>query len=118
MKNAMGLNVKITAAHAHRARWRALFGALGVTKIEAPPNAEIACLDDGGHVGVFFVDAGDALPDELAARAPWLELRVGDVDVAIRALDALDTPRLDYTDKTHVYFRAPGGVVFRLAPLA
>ncbi len=118
MKTAMGLNVKITASRAHAGRWRSLFEALGVSGIDSPPDAEVARLGDGGHLGVFFVDAVDALPEELAVRAPWLELRVADPAAAGRALDALETPRLAYQDREHAYFQAPGGFVFRLAPLA
>lgn len=118
MNTAMGLNVKITVSRAHRPAWRALFEALGASSIESPPDAEIATLGDGGHVGAFFVDAADALPEKLAVRAPWLELRVDDPAAVARALDALAMPRVEYHDQAHAYFAAPGGFVFRLAPLA
>jgi hypothetical protein len=117
MKTAMGLNAKITAGRTHRAKWRALFEALGVERIESQEAAEIALLGDGGALGVFFVADDAALPEALAASAPWLEIRVADPAAGGRALDALGTPRVEYHDQAHAYFRAPGGVVFRLAPI-
>jgi hypothetical protein len=116
-RTAMGLNLKLTISHEHRARWRALFDALGIEVRSPAPDIEAGILSDGASVGLFFVDPSDALPEELASRAPWLELRVADVAASRRALEEIALPRVDYHDHAHPYFRAPGGVVFRLAGL-
>lgn len=115
MKTAMGTNVKVIVGEAARPRVRAMFEALGVTqRQELPEGIDIFVLDDGGNVAFFY---GDALGEEDLSRAVWLELRVDALEEAEKALDALSIPRVEYVDKTHSYFRAPGGLVFRLAAL-
>ncbi|MBZ0116595.1 MAG: hypothetical protein K8H88_06365 [Sandaracinaceae bacterium] len=116
MKTAMGTNVKVIVSEAVRPKLGAMFEALGVLERKSPgPQIDVYTLHDGGNLGFFFQP--EALDEHQLAGSVWLEVRVDDPDGAARALDALAIPRVDYMDKSHVYFRAPGGLVFRLAPL-
>jgi hypothetical protein len=67
-------------------------------------------------MGVYFVDAAEALTQAQAMKAAWIELTVEDVEAAARHLPGLGAAVVPYHDKEHRYFQAPGGQVFRLAP--
>lgn len=118
MSTAMGTNVKVIVSASARPRVRAMFEAIGLEAPKSPAeHLDVFALHDGGNLGFCFVPAEEALGEEELARSVWLELRVGDVDAVARALDAQSIPRVEYSDTTHPYFRAPGGLVFRLARL-
>jgi catechol 2,3-dioxygenase-like lactoylglutathione lyase family enzyme len=109
--------MKLTIDRAHRDRTRALFTEiLGCATVSPMPDLEVYKLDDGFGIGVYFVDAADALPPDEQLKSAWLEFLVDNVDAAVRALDALGLERHTYVDTAHTYFRAPGGYVFRVAP--
>ena len=109
----LGSNSKITAPRSVRPQIRALFEALGVSPISPLPDMD-AYRGGAGSIGFQFVDDAAALSVAQMRIAPWLEIEVDDPARAGAALDALDIPRLDYFDKEHAYFIAPGGLVFRL----
>ena len=118
MKIAMGANVKVTVGEPARGQVRAMFEALGVrAQAGHLEHVDVFVLDDGGRVGFFFVSPSEALTEAQLASSVWLELRVADVEGATRALDALSIPREPYADAAHAYFRAPGGLVLRVAAL-
>jgi len=110
----LGRNVKITAPHSARADARKLFEALGASLATPTDAMDVFAMRDS-NIGFAYVPDADALTPVQMRIAPWLEMLVDDVDAAARRLDALGLPRIDYHDKTHPYFVAPGGAVFRLA---
>ena len=115
MKAHFGNHQKWIVRPAHREALRAvLTRALGASAV-SPPNApmDVFELADGSHIGVE-IDP-EALDDTQARKGTWLEFRVEDPEATARALDAIDVRRVEYTDKAHAYFQAPGGPVFRLA---
>jgi len=111
----IGRNMKWTVDQALREKVRAFFvDALGATVAPGPPHIDLYRID-GCQFGIFPVEAKDALrPDELR-KAPWLEFLVDDVEATIVKLGALGVEEVEYTDREHRYFQAPGGPVFRLA---
>jgi len=112
----IGKNMKLTALESDRARVRAFYGdLLGGARKDVLPDMDVFVLPDGMSIGVAFTAAGGALEGEDAKKSAWLELVVDDVDRVVRALGELAVKPFDYVDKTHVYFHAPGGQVFRLA---
>jgi hypothetical protein len=111
---ALGPNSKITAPTSSRSAVRAMFDALGATRVS--PDAAMDLYSTGsGSLGFVFVADSEALTAAQMRVAPWLELVVEDPARAAAALDAAGVSRLEYTDREHVYFVAPGGLVFRLA---
>lgn len=111
-----GKNMKLTAARERRAAMHAvLTEGLGCQSQEPAPDLTLYRLDDGFNLGVYFVDAANAL-DEAALRfAPWLELAVGDVEATVERLVRLGASTVEYHDREHVYLQLPGGPVFRLS---
>lgn len=79
------------------------------------PDFDLYATDDGGRVGIKFVDGSDALDEAGQAKGAWLELVVGDVGRCAERLLELGARPVDYVDKSHAYFQIPGGPVFRLA---
>lgn len=111
-----GKNMKLTVDRAFRARTRAFFGeVLGVAPASPMPDLELYKLEDGFQIGVFYAEANDALAEAEQAKGAWLEIEVADHARAAATLDQLGVEKVDYTDKTHAYYRIPGGPVFRLA---
>jgi len=111
----LGRNVKLTIPRARRATFRAAMTALGCDVLGPQGAMDLYRFEDGSMLGAEIVDDGDALPEVALEKAPWLEIVVADVSATSARLDGLGLAHVDYRDKTHAYFRAPGGVVFRLA---
>ncbi|HEY2366208.1 MAG TPA: hypothetical protein VGH87_07485 [Polyangiaceae bacterium] len=115
MKAHLGMHQKWTVRPAHRTAIHALMTrGLGASE-GTPPDAsfDLFELEGGAVVGVEMDDG--ALDEEAARKGAWLEFLVADPEATARALDALSVKRIDYRDKEHAYFQAPGGPVFRLA---
>ncbi len=111
---ALGPNSKITAPTSSRPALRAMFDALGATRANPEPSIDVYSTGSGS-LGFMFVADTEALTVAQMRLAPWLELVVADLGRATAALDAAGVQRLEYFDREHVYFVAPGGLVFRLA---
>ena len=71
--------------------------------------------DGGASVAFFYVPASQALTPPQHLQAIWLEFEVDDVARTTDALARLGIEPFEYEDRTHPYFQAPGGQVFRLA---
>src|SRR5208337_2925062 len=73
---------------------------------------------EGGFVlGLFFVDAAETLSGADWLKATWLELKVADPAEWKARLQAFGVREVEFPDPTRFFFQAPGGQVFRLAPL-
>lgn len=112
-----GTNMKLTIATQWRPRVRALFvDVLGASALQPTEDLEVYRLDDGGNVGVYYVDASEALSPEDQQKGAWLEFRVDDPDVTNRKVRASGVAQIEHPhDREHAYFQVPGGPVFRLA---
>jgi hypothetical protein len=114
MKTKMGRNQKWMIAPAHRNAIRALFvEVLGAKPTSPRPDLELYALSDGTNVGVFFGEG--SLTSEQARLGTWLEFIVDDLEGAIAATKRLGVEVVEYADKAHTYFQAPGGPVYRYA---
>jgi hypothetical protein len=60
--------------------------------------------------------AAEAL-SEAGLKATWLEIKVEDPGVWKARLLAFGVREVAYADPTRFYFQAPGGAVFRVAPM-
>ena len=112
----IGLNHKVHVANGLRSETRALYeGVLGASMKSPAPNIEIFTFADGANIGVFYVDAKEALSMTDALRGLWLEIEVDDPVATSNALAALGMRPFEYADKEHEYFQALGGQPFRVA---
>jgi hypothetical protein len=119
MEDAMsqiGLNHRLTVGNTLKKQTRALYeGVLGASVMSPRPDTEIFTFANGSGIGVFYVDPSQALTPEQHLKAIWLEFEVEDEKATAAKLEALGMRAFEYFDKTHKYFQAPGGQVFRLA---
>ena len=68
-------------------------------------------------LGIFFVENEPVLSDEEQLRGTWLELATADPKALEARLLRFGVKPVPYTDPSRLYFQAPGGPVFRVAPL-
>lgn len=68
---------------------------------------------DGGNMGVMYRD--NALSEEDFMKATWMELTTEDPEKLKQKILDFGIKEIEYYDKAHFYFQAPGGQVFRLA---
>jgi hypothetical protein len=87
---------------------------VGGAVLPAATDVEVFTFDGGGSVAFFYVPAGRALTPQQHLRAIWLAFEVDDVARTTAALARLGIEPLEYEDRAHPYFQAPGGQVFRL----
>jgi hypothetical protein len=78
-------------------------------------SEEVFTFEGGASVAFFYVPADQALTPPQHLQAIWLEFEVEDVARTTDALARLGIEPFEYEDRTHPYFQAPGGQVFRLA---
>ena len=111
-----GRNVKLSIDTARRDAVRRFYEqGFGCTRKSPRDDLDQFFFAEGASVGVFYVDAAKALPDDAWTVAPWLEYLVDDVAATERALLDAGATSVDFADRTHPYLRGPGGPVFRLA---
>jgi hypothetical protein len=63
-------------------------------------------------LGVIYDDTAPSADDRL--KSIWLELRVADPAATRQKILDFGIKGIEYTDKEHFYFQAPGGQVYRL----
>ena len=89
----------------------------GTTMPSPAPNLDLYLFPDKFVLGVIFCDQGEVLSDEDHLKAAWLEIKTKDVQALKQRLVEFGVNEVEYADKSRFYFQAPGGQVFRLAPV-
>lgn len=112
----LGTNVRCVAAQEHREAIATFYTEVfGAKAIKPAPDLDVYAMDGGSNVGVYFVSADEALtPQQQEAVGTWIELSVDDVQATAEELRRRGFEPLEYHDKEHLYFQAPGGQIFRL----
>ena len=115
----IGNHLKLNVAHSLRQRTRDFYGDLLGCKPVASPRDDLDLYEfDGGFIlGLFFVDESQTLTDAQYLNGMWMELKVDDPAAWKPRLIAFGVTPVDFPDSTRFFFAAPGGQVFRLAPL-
>lgn len=112
----VGRNMRLSVDQKFRSQTRAFYeGVLGCSVKTPMPDLEVYTFTNGANIEVYFVEPSEALTPQQHMPAAWIEFEVDDEDAVARALAAMRIEPFDYFDKTHRYFQAPGGQVFRLA---
>ena len=125
MKTLFGSHYLLTIINSERERTRAFYyGVLGCTlqshdhgvTSAIPENIDLFHFPNGEVLGVQYVGAeAPALGPAEYRLACWLELKTDDVNGLVQQLKKFGIEEvLDFWDKEHFYFHAPGGQVFRV----
>lgn len=115
----LGNHLKMNLPAHLRARAREFYAGLLECKVIESPLTHLDLYEfAGGEVlGLFFVDPADAPSEADYLKATWLEIKVDDPTRWKERLQAFGVQEVAYPDPMRFYFQAPGGPVFRLAPL-
>jgi len=123
----IGNHLKMTVAGELKARTREFYGSLlGLKSIPSPAeNLDLYEFSGGFVLGLFFSDdRAELLTDQDYLKATWLELKVDDLSHWKERLLRFGVTEIAYDDPSRFaepyprfFFQAPGGQVFRLAPL-
>jgi hypothetical protein len=115
----IGNHLKIVAASHLRDRCRGFYqGLLGCRSLESPRSDLDLYEFEGGFVlGIFFAEPQETLSEADYLKATWLELKVADPRAVKERLLDFGVKPVDFPDPARFFFQAPGGQVFRLAPL-
>jgi hypothetical protein len=115
----IGNHYKFQTARTERSRVREFYrDLLGCQMREGPmPHVDMFQFEGGAYVGIFFEEPDAVLTPENFLKAAWMELKTKDPAALEKQVRAFGVKAIDYADKTRFYFQAPGGQVFRVAPL-
>jgi hypothetical protein len=116
---AFGNHLKLNVHKSLRDRVRTFYlDVLECKTMRAPmPDLDLFLFDDTFVLGVFYCDQAEVLSEEDHLKAAWMEIKAKDVEVTKRRLLEFGVKEVEYSDKMRFYFQAPGGQVFRLAPM-
>ncbi len=116
----LGNHLKMTLDRGLRGRAREFYqGLLECKVLESPvPDLDLYEFADGVVLGLFVVDEPEAvLPETDHLKATWLEIKVDDPGAWKAKLQAFGVREVAFPDPSRFFFHAPGGQVFRLAPI-
>ena len=81
------------------------------------PNLDLYEFQGGFVLGLFFHDEVDTLSEEEQVKATWMEIKTDEPDALKQRLIDFGVREVEFEDKSRFYFQAPGGQVFRVAPM-
>lgn len=92
---------------------------LGCTKLaDRPyPNVDLYEFQGGFILGLFFYEEVDTLSEREQLKATWMEIKTDNPEALKQRLIDFGVHEVEFEDKSRFYFQAPGGQVFRMAPM-
>ncbi len=81
------------------------------------PNVDLYEFQGGYVLGLFFCDEVDTLSEKEQLKATWMEIKTDNPDALKQRLIDFGVHEVEFEDKSRFYFQAPGGQVFRVAPM-
>ena len=81
------------------------------------PNLDLYEFQGGFVLGLFFCDEADTLSEKEQLKATWMEIKTDNPDALKQRLIDFGVQEVEFEDKSRFYFQAPGGQVFRVAPM-
>ena len=120
MKVVIGNHLKIHLPHHLRERTAQFYtGILGCRLItDKPyPNVDLYEFPDGFVIGCFFYDELDTLRENEYLMTTWMEIKTDNPDALKQRLIEFGVNEVEFEDTSRFYFHAPGGQVFRVAPM-
>jgi hypothetical protein len=114
MSVSLGENSKLTVNPSERSKIRKFYkDILGCPATKESERIDVFKIGNTFYLGVMYDDS--ALTPEYSLKSIWLELRTENAEGLKRKILDFGIKELEYWDKEHFYFQAPGGQVFRLA---
>jgi catechol 2,3-dioxygenase-like lactoylglutathione lyase family enzyme len=117
---AIGNHLKMHLARRLRQRARQFYvDILGCKPLEAQPYADLDLyeFENDFVVGLFFVEDEQVLSEQDQLKAAWMEIKTSDPAALERRLRQFGVVQVEFADTSRFYFQAPGGQVFRIAPM-
>lgn len=110
---SLGDNSKLTALPSERDRIRKFYrDVLGCPATKESERIDIFRVGSGFYLGVVYDDSALGPSDGL--KAIWLDLRTDRPEELRQKILDFGIKGIEFWDKEHFYFQAPGGQVFRL----
>ena len=116
----IGNHLKMHLPHSLRERASCFYTeVLGCRKLnnQPYPNLDLYEFQGGFVLGLFFCDEAETLPEREHLKATWMEIKTDNPNTLKQRLVEFGVHEVDFEDKSRFYFQAPGGQVFRLAPM-
>ena len=111
---SLGENSKLTVLPSEREQIRKFYQeVLGCPLTSETERADFFRIGNNFNLGVVYEDSALSMADRM--KSIWLELRADHPEELKEQILAFGIKEIDYFDKAHFYFQAPGGQVFRLA---
>ncbi len=110
---SLGANSKISVLASERERIQKFYRDVLECKVDIKPQADLIWLRPDFYLGVVYEDSALSVSDML--KSIWLELRTDRAEELKQKILKFGLKEIEYQDKEHFYFQAPGGQVFRLA---
>jgi hypothetical protein len=109
---SLGENSMLTVNPAERNRVRKFYAEeLGCTATKESERIDIFRVGATFFLGVTYDDAALSASDGL--KSVWLDLRTDDPESLTQQILKFGIKGIDFWDKEHFYYQAPGGQVFR-----
>ncbi len=114
MEVKLGEHSKLTAHPSERDQIRKFYqNVLGCPASKNSEEIDVFKIGDAFYLGVVYNDL--ALNKDNYLKSIWLELCTDNPEELKNKILEFGVEEIEYWDKEHFYFQAPGGQVFRLA---
>lgn len=109
---SLGENAKMTAQPTERDRIQRFYRDVLGCRITIKPKIDLIRLGSNYYIGIEYDDS--ALSESDLSRSIWLGLRTDLQEELKQKILKFGIKEINYRDKQHFYFQAPGGQIFRL----
>jgi hypothetical protein len=107
----LGENSKLTALPSERKQVRKFYrDVLGCEQTRKSEGVDVFEIGSNFNLGVIYDERALSLPERM--KSIWLELETADPDAPKRSILDFGIAEIEYWDKEHFYFQAPGGQSF------
>jgi uncharacterized protein YndB with AHSA1/START domain len=110
---SLGANSKLVVLASERESIQHFYRDVLECKVDINPQADLIWLRPDFYLGVVYENSALRASDML--KSLWLELRTDHPEELKQKILKFGLKEIEYQDKEHFYFQAPGGQVFRLA---
>lgn len=110
---SLGANSKMVVLASERENIQRFYRDVLGCKVDRKPQADLIWLRPDFYLGVVYENSALSVSDML--KSLWLELRTDSPEELKQQILNFGLKEIEYQDKAHFYFQAPGGQVFRLA---
>lgn len=111
---SFGSNAQTFAPFSLRNKIRSFYTSiLQCELIKTYESVDVVRFPGDFYLGISFRQ--DSLTDDEFLRATWLEIKTDDPSALKERVLGFGVKEIEYWDKEHFYFQAPGGQVYRIS---